>query len=210
MATPYTMAGLIATADVKSYFHESVRSAMANQSLEAQEETTAYVVNLLAGYTRTDQLFGWSAEEGYDLKPLALLLGDAVQTDNIKQRHLILRRLGDVALFVSGLFSDSLRRKLVDVDYYCSMGGSAYGYLSESVHGSAAGVEGEVFGELSRQFNHFVHVLEEVGDHTQVANDADLIRWYDLWTRTGSSRAARLLSRFGVHIQDPIDARLRH
>ena len=37
-----------------------------------------------------------------------------------------LKQIGDVSLFVSGFFSDSLRRKLVDVDYYVSIGGVAY------------------------------------------------------------------------------------
>ena len=36
-----------------------------------------------------------------------------------------LKQIGDVSLFISGFFSDSLRRKLVDVDYYVSIGGGA-------------------------------------------------------------------------------------
>jgi len=37
-----------------------------------------------------------------------------------------MQRLGDTALFIAGVFADSLNRKLVDVDYYVAMGGTAY------------------------------------------------------------------------------------
>ena len=41
-----------------------------------------------------------------------------------------LRNLGDFSLFMSGFFPDSFRRRVVDVDYYVSMGEYAYGSLS--------------------------------------------------------------------------------
>ena len=40
--------------------------------------------------------------------------------------HDAVLQIGDVSLFTSGFFADSLRGKLVDVDYYVNIGGAAY------------------------------------------------------------------------------------
>ncbi len=201
---------LITTSDVKTFFHESLASAMVNQNLHAREDTVVYVVNMLAGFTRTDHLYEW-AQDGYSLRPLALLLGEAVEAQTAKHRQHALRRLGDVALFIAGLFADSLKRKVVDVDYYVSMGGTAYGCLSEAIRSSSAmDAGGVVFEELSENFTGFVEVLEEIGDSARISDDADAIRWYDIWARTGSKRAARILRRYGIHILDKPEGRSRH
>ena len=74
----------------------------------------------------------WSRRE-----PLAFRLGRALETGGSEQRAR-LRSLGDFSLFMSGFFSDSFRRSLVDVDYYKSMGEYAYGSLSRSEHDTFA------------------------------------------------------------------------
>jgi len=210
MAIPRKHAQLIEASNVKTFFHDSVMSAMANQRYQAGEDTIAYVVNLLADFTRTDRLYEWT-QDGYALKPLALLLGEAIEARDTRQRYYTLRRLGDVALFISGLFSDSLRRKLVNVDYYVSMGGTAYGYLSESIRSSnVTEGESEVFEELATNFTKFVSLLEEVVDSAHVADDSDVIRWYDIWVTTGSRRAARVLRQHGIHIMEQPEARPQH
>ncbi len=183
---------------------------MANQCLHAREDTVAYVVNMLAGFTRTDHLYEWTRDD-YTLKPLALIFGEAVEAKTAKHRQHALRRLGDVALFIAGLFADSLKRKVVNVDYYVSMGGTAYGCLSEAIRSSNAPDNGgAVFEELSENFSGFVEALEEVGDNARITDDADVIHWYDIWTRTGSKRAARLLRRCGIHIFDKPEGWSRH
>lgn len=210
MVIPPKNLGLITASDVKTFFHESVACAMANQALHAREDTVAYVVNMLAGFTRTDHLFEW-AHDGYSLKPLALLFGEAVEARTEKHRQHALRRLGDVALFIAGLFADSLKRKVVDVGYYVSMGGTAYGCLSEAIRTSnRMNSSGAVFEELSENFTGFVEVLEEVSDNACISDDADVIRWYDIWARTGSKRAVRVLRRYGIHMLEKPEGRSRH
>ncbi len=210
MVIPPKNMELITTSDVKTFFHDSLVCAMANQNLHARDDTVAYVVNMLAGFTRTDHLYEWN-HDGYSLKPLALLFGEAVEAPTTKHRQHALRRLGDVALFIAGLFADSLNRKVVDVDYYVSMGGAAYGCLSEAIRSSKVMHEGgAVFEELSENFTGFVEALEEVVDNSRVADDADVIRWYEVWARTGSNRAARVLQRHGIHMLDKPEGRSRH
>ena len=77
-----------------------------------------------------------------------------------------LRQIGDVSLFISGFFSDSLHRKLVDVDYYVSIGGCAYNALSRVETDTFS----SVFAELGEKFVGFVDVLSEVSERTSCAS----------------------------------------
>src|SRR5689334_16722225 len=89
------------------YFKELVEGALAHQRLNAGELTAFYVVNLLTGFLQ---------RPAGDDTPLGVRLAQALESGGMHQRT-TLREIGDLSLFVSGFFSDSLRRKLVDVDY---------------------------------------------------------------------------------------------
>jgi hypothetical protein len=95
---------------------------------------------------------------------------------------------------MSGFFSDSLRRKVVDVDYYVSMGEYAYGSLSRRDEDAFA----EVFGELARKFVGFTDVLADISERTAASSSADLLRLYEKWLRTGSSRDGKKLIDQGI------------
>jgi hypothetical protein len=105
-----------------------------------------------------------------------------------------LRKVGDLSLFISGFFSDSLNRKLVDVDYYIQLGESAYGSLARQGDDTF----GDVFDELSEKFSGFVDVLGEVSAATGLTSDGDILRLYEKWVRTGSRRSGSLLAARGI------------
>lgn len=199
---------LVTDVNVREHFRESIHSALSNQKVEAGEDTVYYVVNLLAYYTHADNLFSQTAE-GIDLKPLALIYAEAVEAHSREERHAALKRLGDVALLISGLFSSSLNRKVVDVDYYMAMGGSAYAHLSDISRGTVRGrAFCGIFGELSDKFPRFVDVLGEVSEQSGLGSQTDIMRLYEVWLRTGSRRAAERLRKLGIEpIQSPISQR---
>ena len=117
-----------------------------------------------------------------------------------------MKRLGDVALFISGVFADSLNRKLVDVDYYIAMGGNAYSYLSDNSRNAVRWqVFSDVFDELANKFTLFVDVLGEVCEQAHFNRDTDVMRLYEIWMRTGSKRAQQRLQKLGIQ---PIHASL--
>ena len=171
------------------YFKELVDSALARQHVEAGDLTAYYLVNLLCQYVRPDTRSGSALDE----EPLAIQLTRALQTGGREQR-MRLRSLGDFSLFMSGYFSDSFRRRTVDVDYYVSMGEYAYGSLSRRDEDTFA----EVFGELARKFVGYMDVLADVSERTGVTSSADLLRLYEKWLRTGSSRDGRKLVDSGI------------
>jgi hypothetical protein len=189
---------LITNTSVQAYFHDAVGAALRNQNINARDDTVHYIINLLSSFTRADQLFE-RTDDGVTLQPLAVLYAQAVETDAPTQRRQTLRRLGDVALFIAGVFADSLNRKVVDLDYYIAMGGNAYGYLSIALKGTNRGVVlSGVFDELSVKFQSFVDILSEVSEHAHLTNNADIMRLYEVWLRTGSKRAADKLRLMGI------------
>ena len=167
------------------YFKELVEGALAHQRIAAGELTSFYVVNLLTGFLQQP------AED--DQTPLAFRLAEALDAAGIRQRT-SLKQIGDLSLFVSGFFADSLNRKLVDVDYYVSIGGTAYTALSRHETDTFS----PVFAELADNFVRFVDVLSEVSERASLSSNVDLLRLYERWLKTGSRRSGQLLAERGV------------
>jgi len=189
---------LITDIDIREYFREAVCAAAANQQLTVNEETILYVVNMLASFLRSETLFERTTD-GYVIKTLVMTYADSINAETTSQKNRVLQRLGDIALFISGLFSYSLNRSLVDVDYYAAMGGSAYAHLADSMRHSYQGQTiSMVFTELSRKFLALVDVLAEINEHCTLASDSDVLRLYELWLKTGSQRAAKQLQQNGI------------
>jgi hypothetical protein len=193
-----TPSALLVSADMREYFHGSISTALRNQHLKANEATANYLVNLLCCFSRTDDLFERSSDGTTSLS-LADLYAHALTSNSKAQRQQFLQRLGDVALFISGIFTDSLNRKIVDIDYYIAMGGNAYGYLSASFRTSSNVTAARaVFADLSERFHAFVDILNEVSEHAHLTKADDILRLYEIWLRTGSQRAGARLRRLGI------------
>jgi hypothetical protein len=170
------------------YFKELVDGALTHQGLATQELTAFYVVQLLTSFLQRP-----ASGSADDQMPLAVRLAQALESGGVRQRE-SLRQIGDVSLFISGFFSDSLNRKLVDVDYYVSIGGCAYNALSRVETDTFS----SVFAELGEKFVGFVDILSEVSERTSCASNADLLRLYERWLKTGSRRSGQLLAERGV------------
>ncbi len=182
--------------NLRDFFRTSIDDVAERQGVEIDPPATQYVVNLLTLFSRSDQLYEDHGEV-YGLKPLALMLADAAETEDPNHRKHALQRIGDVALFISGFFIESLANKAVDVDYYIHMGENAYGSLSEEVRGSVRGnAFAHIYRELAHKFQLVVDVLNEVRDGGQSA--IDIMRTYELWLRTGSPRAEAQLREHGI------------
>lgn len=196
--------GVLTELDARVFFQDAIRSAMANQKVRAREETQCYIINLLTGYIRADGLFDAGAD-GLFIKPLALMYAEALNAPTLMDRDSSLRRLGDVALFISGLFAHSLTRSLVDVDYYIHMGGNAYGFLADSARIARETQALKIaYMELSDRFAAFADVLAEVSEAGRLNNSIDIMRLYEIWQATGSRRIALKLRGLGI---EPVSTR---
>jgi hypothetical protein len=168
------------------FFRELVESALQHQHVAVRQLTSFYVVNLLAASVHFDR------SPMADDEALGIRFVRALQAGGVAQRD-GLRQVGDTSLFVSGFFSDSLNRSLVDIDYYIQLGERAYGSLARSDETLA-----DVFDELSAKFAAMVDVLTEVSERTSLSSDGDLLRLYEKWLRTGSRRRGEKLASRGI------------
>jgi len=189
-------------ANLKEYFREALHGALASQQLAVEDQTEHYVVNLLTLFSRSEALFDLTPE-GPRLKPLVVMLSEALEARSAGDRNRNLQRLGDVSLFVAGFFAQSFARKLIDIDYHIAMGGRAYGVLADSLARGKGRVLGGVFAELSEKFQPMVDALNELAETAYTHSDKDILRLYEIWLKTGSRRSYALLKRLGV---DPTTA----
>ena len=163
---------------------------MQRQRLRTSSWTEYYIVNLLAGFVSLQRGAGQAGDTD---EPLGLRLVRAMSANGADQRQ-ALRDVGDQSLFVAGFFSDSLARRLVDLDYYISLGGYAYGRLAQQEGDAFA----DVYGEMAEKFVPLVDVLAEISERAALTSNRDLLRIYERWLRTGSRRASRLLAERGL------------
>ena len=196
--------------NLRDYFRESIDAAIEHQGVNVDPHAAHYVVNLLTLFSRSEDLYE-DHDDSYGIRPLALMMADAADAPTVADRNLSLQRIGDVALFISGFFADSLAHKMVDIDYYINMGGNAYGSLSDEIRGTFRGrALAGVYTELARKFQVVVDVLNEVRDGARQSSDIDLLRTYEVWLRTGSKRAAELLKQNGVVPMSQSRSRKQH
>ena len=193
------MTQVVAVESLEDWFRRSFAEARHNRKVEAAVPTEHYVVQLLTGFARSDQFYEYVDGSGYKLRPLASIMADAVEAPSLEERQQMLRRLGDLALFIAGFFAEYVYRRPVDMGYYSQMGETAYGMLSDlpatDMRGRALA---EVFGELTAKFRQFVDVLNEMAHQARPEDERDLLRLYEQWLKSGSSRAAERLRALGL------------
>lgn len=190
------------------YFRESIDTVIAEQGVSLDPHATHYVVNMMTLFSRSEQFYEDDGEI-YGIRPLALMLAGAADAPSSEHRNQLLQRIGDVALFISGFFVESLANKAVDIDYYIHMGENAYGSLSEETRGTFRGnAFADIYRELAIKFQVLTDVLHEVRDRAHGHSDINVLRLYEIWRKTGSRRAAKMLRAQGVV---PVGgARFRH
>lgn len=172
------------------FFKNHIESALARQQLRAKGLTSYYLVDLLCRFTRPEARIPFNDDVS---EPLALRLKRALDAAGM-ERRVRLRNLGDFSLFISGFYSDSLRRRSVDLDYYVSMGEYAYSSLATRPEDAF----GEVYAELGRKFVPFMDVLTDISERTGSTSSQDVLRLYERWLRTGSSRTSKQLAEQGI------------
>jgi hypothetical protein len=139
---------------MRDYFRDAVDAALAHHALDPSEATSAYLVELLCEYARSQRdLFA---------RPLTWVFASAdgaTPGESFEQ----LKEVGDHSLYVAGYFNDSLPHLELDLDYFVGLGSTAYRKLSRLLQLPRAKTRFVVvFSELGNQFVRFVDVLHDV------------------------------------------------
>lgn len=197
-------------ASLREWFRASIHAAIVRQNVRAAPHTEHYIVELLTAFARSENFFE-RHRDGFKLRPLALMLAEALESPSAEERSLLLQRLGDVSLFMLGFFAEGLAPRAADAGYYSRMGETAYGTLCElPARTRRHQALGGVFRELAERFGRFADVLAEVAHEAQVSGAKDVLQLYELWARTGSRRAAARLRELGIDPLAPGSERTKH
>ena len=192
---------------VEGFFREVVTAAIENQRIQTHALAVAYIADLLKDYARAEKLHdGKDTGPGDQMLAAQMCRAMAATPDS---RLSLLKRLGDVCLFVAGMFSYSLNRKLVDVDYYMQMGEGAYATVSATLRVRRGGEDfALLYDELSGKFDKFVDVLQEVSEQSSLTTNMGTLRVYEKWLSTSSVRLERELKERGVIPTESIRTKL--
>ena len=182
--------------NLREFFRDALHGALEKQQLAVEDQTEHYVVNVLTMFARSEALYE-QTPDGVRLRPLVVMLCEALEASGHAERNRSLQRLGDVSLFVAGFFARGFAAKLIDIDYHIAMGGRAYGALAHTLQGRGRVLAG-VFAELSEKFQPMVDALNDISESGYLHSDQDILRLYEIWLKTGSTRCYALLKRLGV------------
>lgn len=175
-------------------FKELVDEEIERRRLGSSEESSFYLVQLLDTFVRPE---GFYVDVGRRPEnPLGPMLLNALHAQGF-ERFVQLKAVGDLALFLTGFFCASLRKRLVDADYYSRVGGSAYGYAAEVCRPQSSA---ELFQELASEFAAFALVLHRVSERCEVSPRPDLLQMLDRYRDHGSEHAREVLVSYGVSI----------
>ncbi|NBT58015.1 hypothetical protein EBT16_04445 [bacterium] len=181
-------------ADAREFFASELRITLHNHGVSARPSSFDYLVELLVKCISSESFFRVNTDGNYEDTLLFDLYVQYTQSPR-EQQMAILQRMGDLCLVMSGYFGESLQSKLVDIDYYFGMGGTAYQTLSELENNKQ---NKGVYKELSGKFQPFSNVLGEMGERTGLQSNKDILRLYERWMATGSDRLRKLLSEQGI------------
>lgn len=188
----------------EDYFSEILTQAFHERKIQPVPPVKKYLVGLLQHYLDARNLYDdESVDEVGRKKPqtLAEMYMIAMQSETSVKIEM-LKKLADRSLYICGFFSDSLQKKIVDIDYYIDMGGTAYGNLAHCTREDSLS---KVYKSFSQRFLDFVEVLSVLSQNVQLQSNQNILRMYDRYMRTGSALDREKLTQIGILTQDPAD-----
>jgi hypothetical protein len=174
------------------YFHQRLQSEVQRLERSPHPDTLWYVGSTLARLGASKQLFSYD-EGRLGIRPLALLYQDALNTEFHQQRCNVLRQLGDLALFLGGVFPQSYARRGIEKDYFIGMGGSAYDYLAEHHQHYQ-----NIFAELAATFAGIMELVAAVCSARQCYDATDILSLYQRWRDSKDPELADKLRELGI------------
>ena len=173
------------------FFHSLVKEGLNKTGIQVSLPVKNYLCELLQFYVFSDHLFTVNSSGKKQLKTLAELYLNSHHSDISLKNNL--KKMGDTSLYISGFFQESLRKKMVSVDYYMNMGREAYKSLSDFQNK-------EMFEELSFRFSDLVFVFLQIRKKDSFRRPGDLLSMLAQYMETGSRPLARDLINQGINI----------
>jgi hypothetical protein len=175
----------------KDHFEPLVIKASNQLKIKMLPVIHDYLVNLLESHGQINRLY----PEPKKNLTLAELWLQAQSTEDSYEQKILLKSLGDKTLYLGGYFSESLQKKLVDIDYYISMGQSAFDHLSNL---DPQPNQKRMYSLLSSKFPQWIEIIQFVSLQNLSTSDKGILRLYEHYLKTGSELARTQLVERGV------------
>ena len=175
---------------MRAYFRETLTTSLTKRGVSLSETAQAYIVNLLTEFARSDHAFA-GVDRGD--KPVMVELMARAQESDPHEAVRLYKHMGDSSLYLSGFFPGHVERGVVSVDYYVSVGGSAYGAVARLVRPSAAG-SSALFAELADRFRELVELLCAMslhGERTRRLDDHEVLSLVDRYRNASTAAEQR-------------------
>lgn len=184
------------THTLSEYFKTQLEKACENLRPELEDDTLCYVGNVLTRFSRSEDFFLF--EQGrYDIRPLALLYKDALESNNAHKRELYLRQLGDMSLFLGAIYAEQYAKRGIKKDYFAGMGSAAYDYLAaNAIHYQ------DVFKQMSHYLARLIEVVAEVCAQSSPFDSGDVLKLYRRWQATKDKTLQAQLRHLGIDVND--------
>ncbi len=184
----------ITETSLSSYFSRRLTRYARRFSPPPHEDTCWYLGSLLERFGRSEQLFAFQDGQ-MTLRPLALLYSDAIETDNARERCLMLQQLGDMALFLGALFPERFTRHGILQDYCIGMGGSAYDYLADNARSNR-----HIFAELANTFTRMLEMVANACSRKHRLTTEEVLVLYQRWLSTRDPVIENQLRALGIEL----------
>lgn len=126
---PATDSKILTSPSLKAFFFDSLSQINAQSPAPIPESLIYYSADLLQRLSLSEDYF--EVQEGkVREKILGLKLLEASSLTHQEQVR-VLREVADTSLLVTGYFSDSIKKKVVDPSYYTHLGKNAYARLDK-------------------------------------------------------------------------------
>jgi hypothetical protein len=182
----------VSESSLVAYFKQRLAHFAEQLRPPPHDDTCWYIGSLLDRLGRSDQLFSYDHRE-VGLRPLALLYGDALEAHTARDRCLILRQLGDMALFLGALFPERFTSRGIQKDYVIGMGGGAT-IIWRGMHNR------HIFAELASSFARMLELVANACSRRESVSANDLLALYQRWRETRDPLAASQLQALGIDL----------
>jgi hypothetical protein len=192
---------LLTSGSLREYFTEALGQAMGESMVKLTQSCQLYLINLLNDFSRSENVY---AGTDYGENPaLAILLSRAADAEP-QEAVRIYKHLGDSSLYLSGFFNESVGNQAVSVDYYQSMGESAYAQVAGQIRHSEA-TSSALYMELAHRFGDLISLLNAISFHgpkaapeTTGLQDKEIFDLVKRYRRTQNPEILKVLNKTGV------------
>jgi hypothetical protein len=185
---------MLVAGGMREFFRENLTDALRKSSTKLTDTAQVYLVNLLVDFMRAENVYA-GVDPGE--RPVLVDLYQRAQEAEPQEAVRIYKHMGDQSLYLTGFFTEAVN----SVDYYVSMGGSAYASVAGLTRPSTSSA---LFTELSDRFPDLVDLLNAMS----LAAPADakkLVGLVERFERTGDKKLLDALKSQGIVFDDDVN-----